>query len=99
MILQMRTGIAGASGYAGAELVRLIEGHPAFELAEVQARSGGFDPLDADALIGCDIAFLALPHGASGEFGTRLASAREPPSWTSGRTSASTPAGSTVCPS
>lgn len=78
MILQMRTGIAGASGYAGAELVRLIEGHPAFELAEVQARSGGFDPLDVDALIGCDIAFLALPHGASGEFGTRLASAGTP---------------------
>ena len=78
MILQMRTGIAGASGYAGAELVRLIDGHPVLELAEVQARSGGFDPLDVEALIGCDVAFLALPHGASGEFGARLASSGTP---------------------
>ena len=74
----MRTGIAGASGYAGAELVRLIDGHPVLELAEVQARSDGFDPLDVEALIGCDIAFLALPHGASGELGARLASSGTP---------------------
>ena len=78
MILQMRTGIAGASGYAGAELVRLIDGHPVLELAEVQARSDGFDPLDVEALIGCDIAFLALPHGASSEFGARLAGSGTP---------------------
>ena len=28
----IRVGVAGASGYAGGELLRLIAGHPAFEL-------------------------------------------------------------------
>lgn len=32
-------GIAGASGYAGAELIRLVHGHPDFELAVIAAGS------------------------------------------------------------
>ena len=76
-------GIVGASGYAGGELLRLLAGHPAFELtALVAAGSAGlpvtdlhphlpqladrsFDSLDSGVLAGCDVVFLALPHGES----------------------------------
>ena len=91
----MKAGIAGASGYAGAELARLIDGHPGLVLAQSQARSSGFDPLDAGTLADCDIAFLALPHGSSRELGEHLARAGTPvvdlgsdhrldPAWTYG---------------
>jgi N-acetyl-gamma-glutamyl-phosphate reductase len=71
-------GIAGASGYAGRELVRLLAGHPAIEVGQRQARSDGYDPLDCDALAACDIAFLCLPHGESSAFGNALAEAGTP---------------------
>jgi N-acetyl-gamma-glutamyl-phosphate reductase len=35
----MKAGIIGASGYTGAELLRLLAGHPAFEVAVVTAHS------------------------------------------------------------
>jgi N-acetyl-gamma-glutamyl-phosphate reductase len=35
----LRVAVAGASGYAGGELVRLIEGHPEFQLDTVTANS------------------------------------------------------------
>jgi len=35
----MKAGIVGASGYTGAELLRLLAGHPSFEVALVTARS------------------------------------------------------------
>jgi N-acetyl-gamma-glutamyl-phosphate reductase len=35
----MKVGIVGASGYAGAELLRLLTGHPEFEVAAVTAQS------------------------------------------------------------
>ncbi|HEY2176714.1 MAG TPA: N-acetyl-gamma-glutamyl-phosphate reductase [Mycobacteriales bacterium] len=35
----VRVAVAGASGYAGGELLRLIEGHPEFELGPVTAHS------------------------------------------------------------
>ena len=41
----LSAGIAGASGYAGRELVRLIAGHPQLALRTAQARSEGFDAL------------------------------------------------------
>ena len=66
-------GIAGASGYAGRELVRLLAGHPAFTVGQRQARSEGYDPLDVEALAACDIVFLCLPHGESATFGNALA--------------------------
>jgi N-acetyl-gamma-glutamyl-phosphate reductase len=67
--------VAGASGYAGRELVRLISGHPQLALATAQARSEGFDPLDGAALAAADVVFLALPHGASRQLGAELAEA------------------------
>jgi N-acetyl-gamma-glutamyl-phosphate reductase len=77
-------GIVGASGFVGAELLRLCAQHPDLDVAvatgDTQAGSpvaelypslaasyaglhySGYDPA---ALDGLDIAFVALPHGAS----------------------------------
>lgn len=45
----IRTGIAGASGYTGAELLRLIEAHPEFEVAWVGASSSAGDDVGRHA--------------------------------------------------
>jgi len=66
-------GIAGASGYAGLELQRLLRAHPSLSATVLQARSDPYDDIDAGALAGCDVVFLCLPHGASREIGTELA--------------------------
>ena len=57
----LTVGIAGASGYAGQELVRLLEGHPAMRASVLQARSEPFDPIDPAALASCDVVFLGRP--------------------------------------
>jgi N-acetyl-gamma-glutamyl-phosphate reductase len=69
----LTAGIAGASGYAGRELIRLLAGHPAFTVGQRQARSEGYDALDVEALAACDMVFLCLPHGESAAFGSALA--------------------------
>jgi N-acetyl-gamma-glutamyl-phosphate reductase len=66
----LTAGIAGSSGYAGRELLRLLAGHPQMRGVRCTA--------DTRALADCDLAFLALPHGASGELGRELAGARLP---------------------
>ncbi|NJC72782.1 N-acetyl-gamma-glutamyl-phosphate reductase [Planosporangium thailandense] len=43
----MRVAVAGASGYAGGELLRLIAGHPHLELAVATAQSQAGSPLGA----------------------------------------------------
>jgi N-acetyl-gamma-glutamyl-phosphate reductase len=82
----VRAAIVGASGYTGAELVRLVVGHPDLELAGVYARRRAGERLAAvvPSLIGvadleiaefepaaveaaAEVAFTALPHGASAE--------------------------------
>ena len=68
----LAAGIVGASGYAGQELVRILGDHPAIRPAVLQARSEPFDPIDAAALAGCDVVFLALPHGESRALGVEL---------------------------
>ncbi|MBW3613020.1 MAG: N-acetyl-gamma-glutamyl-phosphate reductase [Chloroflexi bacterium] len=86
-----RVGVAivGASGYAGAELVRLLAGHPNVDITALYARNradapmGGefphLTPLGLRLVDGTpepgsvDVAFLALPHGASAELAVRLA--------------------------
>ena len=74
----LTAGIAGASGYSGRELVRLIAGHPQLSLRTAQARSEGFDALSPEELALCDVAFLCLPHGASRPFGEAIAGAGTP---------------------
>jgi N-acetyl-gamma-glutamyl-phosphate reductase len=63
-------GIAGASGYVGRELGRLLDGHPTLRPVSAAA--------DPSQLAGCDIALLALPHGASGPIARALAAAGTP---------------------
>jgi N-acetyl-gamma-glutamyl-phosphate reductase len=41
----IRVGVAGASGYAGAELLRLLAGHPEFEIATAMAHSQAGQPI------------------------------------------------------
>ena len=74
----LNAGIAGASGYAGRELARLIAGHPRLSLRTAQARSDGYDALAPDELARCDVAFLCLPHGTSRDFGEAVARAGTP---------------------
>ncbi|HEV2427451.1 MAG TPA: N-acetyl-gamma-glutamyl-phosphate reductase [Acidimicrobiales bacterium] len=80
----MRAAVVGASGYAGAEVLRLAASHPDLEVvvatgeSSVGARvadhvpalaaaypSAVFAPSSAALDAGVDVAFVALPHGAS----------------------------------
>jgi N-acetyl-gamma-glutamyl-phosphate reductase len=63
-------GVAGSTGYTGRELLRLLAGHPVL--------SGVACTAETRALAECDLALLALPHGASRELGRELAGARVP---------------------
>ena len=79
-----RVGIAGASGYTGAELLRLCASHPDLEVVAATGESSAgtrvadlypslaaayprltFAPYEPTLFDGLDLAFLALPHGAS----------------------------------
>jgi N-acetyl-gamma-glutamyl-phosphate reductase len=76
--------VLGASGYTGAELLRLLASHPGFEVVAATAASHEglavgdlypslaaayprlrFGPTEAATADGADLAFCALPHGAS----------------------------------
>jgi N-acetyl-gamma-glutamyl-phosphate reductase len=85
----VRAAIAGATGYAGQELVRLLARHPAVAL-EVAMSSGDtarhlpalahvwdneVAPLDRNRLASVDVAFLALPDTAAAEFAPTLVEA------------------------
>lgn len=76
--------ILGASGYAGGELIRLVDSHPELQAVYFGGRSsagkrltdvhpqlgGGERPIAANEVENIpdvDVAFLALPHGASWE--------------------------------
>lgn len=75
----MKVGIVNVTGYAGLELARLLQNHPEVELTQVTGRSAAgqrlleyFPHLRGPDLIikedieePVDIAFSALPHGAS----------------------------------
>ncbi|MCP3859512.1 MAG: N-acetyl-gamma-glutamyl-phosphate reductase, partial [Phycisphaeraceae bacterium] len=74
----------GSSGYAGGELIRLVDGHPDLEVTYLGAHTAAgkdlsavhphlragdrvLQPNDPAAAADVDLAFLALPHGASAE--------------------------------
>ena len=42
-----RVAVAGASGYAGGELLRLLTGHPEFEIGPLSANSSAGAPVTA----------------------------------------------------
>ncbi|HSL33705.1 MAG TPA: N-acetyl-gamma-glutamyl-phosphate reductase [Candidatus Limnocylindrales bacterium] len=75
---RIRVGIIGATGYVGAELVRLLARHPHVEIVGLQARGRDEQPIGAthghlattgltvdDATPEADAVFLALPHGTA----------------------------------
>lgn len=85
--MSIRTAVFGASGYAGGELVRLLDSHDGFDLVHLGAHThaGGLlgevhpqldrgdRPLGSNELVSdIDFAFLALPHGSSAMLGHQL---------------------------
>lgn len=77
----MHVGVVGGSGYGGAELLRLLSGHPTMKVTTVAAGSaagsdlaevfphlgltGTIVPGDPESLAGCELVFLATPHAVS----------------------------------
>ena len=74
----IRVGIIGATGYVGAELIRLLSRHPAVDIVSLQGRDRDHEPVGAihshlsgtglavdRTLPDVDAVFLALPHGAA----------------------------------
>ena len=86
---QVRVGVAGATGYAGLELLRRLSRHPHADVRFAMASGasearrlpalariwdGPVEPLDADRLgEGTDAVFLALPDALAAELAPRLA--------------------------
>ena len=77
----MKVGIINVTGYAGAELARILHRHPEVEISSVTGRSGAGRNLgdvfphlsdidiqiDAELTGSLDFVFSALPHAASAE--------------------------------
>lgn len=88
--MTISVAVAGASGYAGGELLRLLLTHPDIEIGALTAHSnagvtlGQVQPhlfqlaervlveTTPENLLGHDVVFLALPHGASAEIAAQL---------------------------
>jgi N-acetyl-gamma-glutamyl-phosphate reductase len=86
-----RIAVAGATGYTGQELLRLLARHPAARIALAMSSGtttvrplpklnrlwdGAITPFDADALAkDIDLVFLALPDKAAAEVAPKLADA------------------------
>ena len=75
---RIRVGIVGATGYVGAELIRLLSRHPDVEIVGLQGRGRSNEPIETTHahLTGTGLAvdastpdadaiFLALPHGTA----------------------------------
>jgi N-acetyl-gamma-glutamyl-phosphate reductase len=85
---RIRVGIIGATGYVGAELIRLLTRHPDVQIAGLQGRGREAEPIGAThphlaatglevnaALPPVDAIFLALPHGTAAELVPELSAA------------------------
>jgi N-acetyl-gamma-glutamyl-phosphate reductase len=84
----VRAALAGATGYAGQELLRLLARHPGLRLTAAMSSGGetrrlpalariwdgDVQPLDVEALAGGnDVVFLGLPEAAAAAIGATLA--------------------------
>ena len=81
-------GIVGATGYAGVELCRLLLSHPEVEIKSIASQTFAgkklsevypafygicdMELISPDDISGCDILFLALPHGLSEEYTAKV---------------------------
>ncbi len=88
---RVRVAVAGATGYTGQELLRLLARHPGVVITAATSSgatatrrlpaltglwNGTIVPLDADALArDADLVFLALPDAAAAQLGPRLVAA------------------------
>jgi N-acetyl-gamma-glutamyl-phosphate reductase len=85
---RIRVGIIGATGYVGAELIRLLSRHPDVEIVGLQGRDREADPIATThphltgtgltvdrTLPAADAVFLALPHGTAAELVPEIAAA------------------------
>jgi N-acetyl-gamma-glutamyl-phosphate reductase len=85
---RIRVGIIGATGYAGAELIRLLTRHPRVEVVGLQGRDRDHEPIGLtnphlagtglavdSSLPDVDAVFLALPHGAAAAMVPAMAAA------------------------
>ena len=88
MVNKYAVGIAGASGYGGAELLRLLAQHPSLDVAVIAGGATAGQTLDsvfphlgsertlapsvAESFEGCDAVFLATPHELSLELAPAL---------------------------
>src|SRR3954470_18986447 len=87
-IRRVTVGVAGATGYAGVELLRRLARHPAVELTVAMGSKGSeprriaalrniWDapavPFDLETLSGLDAVFLAVPESLSAEVAPQLA--------------------------
>ena len=88
MVNNIAVGIAGASGYGGAELARLLAAHPTFDVSVVAGGATAGQPLSSvfphlrddtilaastpESFAGCDLVFLATPHELSAELAPAL---------------------------
>lgn len=95
MRVTVSVAVAGASGYAGGEILRILGAHPGVRIGALTAHSNAgedvgsvqahlrslagrrFVQTTAENLLGHDVVFLALPHGASGEVAAALTEAAE----------------------
>ncbi|HZT09267.1 MAG TPA: N-acetyl-gamma-glutamyl-phosphate reductase [Chloroflexota bacterium] len=77
---ETRVGVVNVTGYAGAELARILARHPGVKLVEVTGRSAAGQPLAdsfahlaplgmtiSEGIHDADVCFSALPHHASAE--------------------------------
>jgi N-acetyl-gamma-glutamyl-phosphate reductase len=74
--MSVRVGVFGATGYTGQELVRLLSAHPSAEIVFTTGSAGGHLPHEAGLERAADAYLLALPHGISATYASRLRGAR-----------------------
>jgi N-acetyl-gamma-glutamyl-phosphate reductase len=88
MVNKIAVGIAGASGYGGAELLRVLAGHPTFDVTVVAGGATAGQPLSSvfphlrddtilaaselESFAGCALVFLATPHELSAQLAPAL---------------------------
>lgn len=85
-----RVAVAGATGFTGQELLRILSRHPSVTLTAAMSSgttaarklpalarlwTGEITPLSPDTLRGADVVFLALPDAAAAELGPALVDA------------------------